>query len=170
MAQSNNFLSILYAFWENGSYLQFPVFKDYSARQVVMVRQINVPSSAGAQPITPALVVIEQNPKSLTWNEAHLALGEYNSLNALQTALDALNSGNCYTLYTGLVSINKFDNISDAGGSILLADDAVIERIYNVSKNQTSLIVNIINDLIYTEVIVSGDQTNAGTYYYNTLY
>ena len=170
MAQSNNFLSILYCFWEDSIYTTFPVFRDYSARQVAMVRLLNVPASSGAQPITPSLVVIEQNPKSLTWHEAHLALGEYSSLTALQTALDALNSGNCYTLYTGLYSIDKFDNIQDSGGSILLCDDFVITRTYIVATNQTSLIVNLGNALIYTEVIVSGDQTNSGTYYYNTLY
>ena len=172
MAQSNNFLSILYAFWENGNYKQFPYFKDYSAAQIVMVRALTVPNyinGSNTPTPTPALVVTEQNPKSLTANVAYLALGEYNSLNALQTALDALNSGNCYTLYTGLQSIDGFDNIQDNGGSILLADAAVITRIFD-GNNTTTLTVNTNNSLVYTTVKVSGDQSNAGTYYYNTLY
>lgn len=164
---ADNFQSLLFAYFKDGQYVQFPLFEDLGASQIVYIRQLNCPDANGT--LIPSFMIVAQDPKSLQAHVYYVQTQNYlSSLALLQTALNALSTQNSFTLYTGLRKIDAFDVIGDYNQPVLISDLHAQGRKYDVNSNQTIITINIQTNLIYTKIYVDGDQTTAGDYYYNT--
>ncbi len=161
----NNFQSLLFCFFKNGQYLQFPLFADVSASEIVYIRKLNLPNAAGI--FVPAYWIVAQDPKSLNFDSYYVTGNEESTLVVFAAELNALSDANNFTVYTGLQKMYGVDVLQDLNSSIVINDLWTKDRIFD-GDNATTIYLNIQTDLIYQQVVVSGDQTLAGPYYYQT--
>lgn len=167
MATSNNFLNMLFAYFKDGQYQTFPLFEDLSAEQIISIRKLDLPDETNT--LVPSFLVVAQNEKSIIPHTYYVTqTGFYSSLSPLLTALNALSTANSFTLYTDLESIDGVPVIGDLAGSIIVNDKFCNTRKYNVNEDNTVIYTDLKQSLYYTPIVVGGDQTTAGDYYYNT--
>jgi hypothetical protein len=57
--------------------------------------------------------------------------------------------------------------IGDLAGSIIVNDKFCNTRKYNVNEDSTYIFTDIKQSIYYTQIVVDGDQTSAGSYYYS---
>lgn len=166
MATSNNYLSLLFAFWSSQTgYKTFPVFQDLDANQIVSVRLQTVKSAANID--VPAFVVTAQDRLGVNQIDYWITTDDFvSTLAALQTLLNATSTQNSFSLYTNLLKIQNFETFT-TGESILLNDIHCTQRQYNVGEDNTVITTDLVNSLIYIQITVDGDQSSSGPYYYN---
>ena len=167
MATSNYYLNMLFAYFKDGQYLTFPLFEDLAVEQIVYIRQLNLPDATNT--LVPSFLVVAQDEKNIRYHQYYVGQNYfYSSLALLNTAINAISTANSFTLYTGLESIDGFAATGDLGGSIIVNDKFGQIRKYNVDKDNTLITVDIKQSVYYTKIVVAGDQTTAGNYYYDT--
>ncbi len=166
MATSNNYLSLLFAFWGSQTgYKTFPVFQDLDANQILFIRLQTVKALDGAD--VPAFVVTAQDRLGVNQIYYWITTDDFvASLAALQTLLNSTSTQNSFTLYTNLQKVQNFE-VFTTGESILISDLHCTGRIYNVGDDSTVITTDSPNNLIYTQITVDGDQTTSALYYYN---
>lgn len=164
MATSNNFQSLLYVIFKNGQYVSYPFFQDASAANILYIRKPTngIPNASGT--LVPGFIIYTQDSKGLTEN-VYYVQGYLSTLAQFLTELNALSTQNSFTLYPDLLMIGAFDVVE--GGIIINDLQSQDNRIYNVDADTTSIMVNSATELTYTRIIVDGDATNAGDYYYS---
>lgn len=169
----SNFLEGIFVFWKNGAYLTPPVsnqpnFSDIPAGQILYIRKYPYPDINGT--LINAYLFVVQNPKSLQPDFYYLQAKNYEpTLNAIQTNLNALGLtlGNSFSLYDSLQQAPvPFPVITDYNGAVLINDAWVRTRKYDATNNVTYIPLNVIQGLEYLTILVGGDQTTTGSYYY----
>ena len=161
----NNFQSLLYCVFKNGQYVDYPFFQDASAQNIIYIRQLDIPDSTGT--LVNGFYILTQDSKGVQ-NNVYYVVGYLNTLGQFQTELNALSTQNSFTLYTGLLRIDAFEVVGDLNGDIIINDlQSQDNRIYNVDRDETIVTVNNATNLIYTQIVLDGDQTNAGGYFYD---
>lgn len=167
MATSNNFLSMLFAFFKDGVYETFPLFEDLSAEQIIYIRKLDLPNEENV--LTPSYLVAAQDEKNIRYHQYYVGVGSfYPTLASLLADLNALSTANSFTLYTGLKKMDGVPVIGDLNGSIIVNDKFCNTRKYNVNEDATYIYTDIKQGIYYTQIVVDGDQTSAGNYYYDT--
>lgn len=169
-----NFLEGLFVIWKNGEYISpapisnNPNFSDIPAGQIIYVRKYNYPDINGTD--IPCYFMVVQNPKSLQPDYYYIQVKNFiPSLNALQVYLNALGLtlGNSFSLYSALLQAPvPFDCIADYNGAILINDSFVRPRKYDPGDNVTYIPLNVIQNVEYLTILVGGDQSIGGSYYY----
>lgn len=161
----NNFLNLLFCFWKQGQYVDFPLFQDLGATSIVYITQQDKPAADGTLQST--FVIVAQDPKSYQfftyWVKSDDFLG---TLAELQTMLNALGQQNSFTLYTNWETLQNFEQYV-TGQSILISDLWTKSRVYVVNEDRTDITLDVQSDLVYLIIGVGGDATTAGPYYYN---
>jgi hypothetical protein len=182
----SNMLEGIFVFWSNGNYLtppvsNMPTFGDIPIAQIVYVRFKQLPNINGT--LINAFQVFVNNPKAIgnTQGLSELWIQAQNflpSLQALQTYLNTsgINPVNSFSLYSGLLQVPiPFQAVGDYQSGILLNDNfTMLPRKYHPedpnSPNGTGvtyLKLNVINPVEYLQIMVNGDQTSSGGYYYS---
>lgn len=167
MATSNNFLNMLFAYFKDGQYYTFPLFEDLSAEQIIYIRKLNLPDENNN--LVPSYYVVAQDEKNIRPHVYYVTVSDfYSSLALLNTALNAISTANSFTLYTDLEKIDGVPVVGDLGGSIIVNDKFCNTRKYNVNEDSTYILTDLKQSIYYTQIVVDGDQTTAGNYYYDT--
>lgn len=167
MATTNNFLSLLFAYFKDGQYNTFPLFEDIGMAQIAYIRKLNLPNENNT--LTPSFLVVAQDEKNIRYHQIYVTQTSfYNDLSVLATAMNAVSTANSFTTYTDLESIDGFAATGDLGGGIIINDAFSQGRKYNVAEDNTVIPVDLKQGLYYQKIVVGGDQTVAGPYYYNT--
>lgn len=167
MATSNNFLNMLFAYFKDGQYITFPLFEDLAAEQIIYIRKLDLPYNDNT--LTSSFLVVAQDEKNIVYHQYYVQTGSfYPTLTSLNDALNALSTANSFTLYTDLESIDGVTVIGDIAGNIIVNDKFCQTRKYNVNESNTVITTDIKQGVYYTTIVVDGDQTIAGAYYYDT--
>jgi len=118
----------------------------------------------------PCFKIFYLNPKGLEYNWFYLPTipTGFDTLAEFKTAITSsplsTTNGN-FTVYANLLAINDAPQ-TPTTDSILLNDDLVYKRIYNVGTDSTDIYTTIVNNLSYDKITVDGDATYAGSYDY----
>ncbi len=163
MATFGNWQSLLYVIFKNGQYVSYPFFQDATAANILYIRKPvdGVPNASGT--LVPGFIIYTQDSKGLQDNVYYVS-GYLSTLAQFLTELNALSTQNSFVLYTGLLKIGAFDVVEP---SIIINDlQCQDQRIYNVDRDETTVMLNSATDLQYLRITVSSDQTAAGSYFY----
>lgn len=83
----------------------------------------------------------------------------------IATVGTAVVQSNNLVSYTNLFAIDEVDKTLTTR-NVLVNDDRVVRRTYNIAGDYTTLYLNAGNELAYKKLFVSGDQEKAFAYYY----
>jgi hypothetical protein len=125
---------------------------------------------------TPCFKIYYLNPKGLEYNWFFLPTisAAFDTLAEFKAAIanspwinaDAVDTTNGnFVVYDNLSAINDAPYTTPSA-SVLLNDDLVYKRIYNVGTDTTDIYTTIVNNLQYDKITVDGDATYAGIYDY----
>lgn len=157
---------MLFAYFKDGQYNTFPLFEDLAASQIVYIRKLNLPNANNT--LIPSFLVVAQDEKNIRYHQYYVTVSDfYSSLSLLNTALNAISTANSFTLYSDLESIDTFAAVGDLGGGIIVNDAFCQTRKYNVDNDNTVITTDIKQGVYYTQIVVGGDQSTAGDYYYS---
>lgn len=81
--------------------------------------------------------------------------------------LDAQAAGNNVVTYDDLFAMDFVDN-TIATRDVLVNDDKVVRRVYNVAGDYTTLYLNAGNEVTYKKIYVDGQQEKGFDFYYDT--
>lgn len=172
---SGNFLS-LYSCLDAQGYkipANSPFLQDIQPRYLSMVLLETTKNSTGDT--INCFKIYYLNPKGLEYNWFYIptigtgfdTIAEFKtqiSTTPWVNATVGVTNGN-FTVYTDLLAINDAP-YATSGASILLNDDLVYKRIYNIGTDSTDIYTTIVNNLQYDKISVDGDQTYSGSYDY----
>lgn len=176
MAALGNFISLYGAIDAQGYKIPFndTFLQDIQLRYISMVMLETTKDINGTD--TTCFKIYYLNPKGLEYNWFYLptigtgfdTLAEFKDAISITpwvnaTAVDITN-GN-FVVYANLSAINDAP-YATASASVLLNDDLVYKRIYNVGTDTTDIYTTIVNNLQYDKITVDGDQMYAASYDY----
>lgn len=167
---SGNFISLYSCIDAQGNKISAgsPFLQDIQPRYLSMVILESTKDINGNT--IPCFKIFYLNPKGLEYNWFFLPTipTGFDTLAEFKTAITSsplsTTNGN-FTVYSNLLAINDAP-YSDTSASILINDDLVYKRIYNVGADTTDIYCTIINNLQYDKISVDGDQTYSGSYDY----
>lgn len=146
-------------------------FRDANCASIIYVRMVK--SQFGGNPQYPCFYIAYQAPRTLTVEYFILPTATgLETITDFHQGITAINSGNTFTLYTGLYKTSNqpsgfFTNLT-SGYKEVLTNDLYCEAQYLPNKDWTAVSCNVNNALSKFIFYFTGDQNYAGQYLYFT--